>query len=503
MEESEILEIIKAGEGTTTEFKRELNVSSDAEKREFAKDLCAMANSVSEKGYIIYGVDEDLRIVGITRKRGTDESLIQIASSRIEPPVNFDPIWFELDGLSVLALEIPKTRMRPHLVISSRDVFIRRSKVVDKAHPNEIFMMKSDLSLEEQDIEPEAGSNEYRVPVGDRLSQSFFTISGSPAQFRTCKKSGPYLDRFSPVVFDPQFDSLVPVPEFGNTRSAISFETDVTSHSMSREDLELFLKELEQCIPRVKANAGIWDSRFPVFWSLSREKDMDYGVGAESASLAIHEKGDGVLACAIHFGRFNLYKPTCLLLFYADLRPDDDYLRLDNCWLKMLTSSIPFDPKWVKEVFQVFVGINSSFNADAEITDAVMEEVSTVKWITTGKSRVRSRIYGFMGRERSSDPKYDQSLGLVVDMTPFKDVKMERDDEWHFDHYSDLYERPPTEFFDELPVEVTNPVPCWLEIQSGQGNFGRLRIRHIVIGGSGRIMSVIGCHSVGGLNLHD
>lgn len=501
MKETDILEIIKAGEGTTTEFKQQLNVSSGSEKGEFAKDLSAIANTVSRKGYIIYGVTEDKKIVGIRRKRGTDELLIQIASSRIEPPVDFEPIWLEIEGVSVLTLETPKSRKRPHWITNSRDVFIRRNKVVEKAHPNEILAMKSDMNLEDLDEPTEEATNRYSAPTDDRLDFSFFMIGGTPTHYRTCKKSGPFSNGFSPVVFDPQFDNFVPTPEFGDTKSAISFETYVASHTIPKDDFHLFLKNLEQDIPRVATYAQIWDRRFPMYWSLSRDDDMDYGVGAESASLAIHEKEEGVLACVIHFSRINVYKPTCLLLLYADFRPGhtDDFVRLDDCWMKMLTSSLPFNPKWVQDVFQVFQGINESFKADTEISDAVMEKVYTVEWVTARKSRIRSRIFGFMGRERGDDPRYDQSLGLVVDMAPFRNAKMVKDEggTWNFNAFRGLYDEPPVKFFEEIPVSVTNPVPNWLDIQSGYGGFGHLRTRQIVIGASGRIMSIIGGHSAG------
>jgi len=509
MKEIDILGIVKAGEGTTIEFKRELNVSSNPEKAEFAKDISAMANTVSEKGYIVYGVTNDQKIVGITRKHGLDESVIQIASSRIFPPVNFEQIWLEIGGVSVLTLEVPKSRTRPHWIVNSRDVFIRRNKVVEKAYPDEIWAMKNDMNLEELGEQTGEVTNDHFVPADDRLTPSFFAVGGPPTHYRTCKKSGPFSDRYSPVVFDPQFDNFVPTPEFGDTKSAVSFETDVFSHSTPRKDFDLFLRDLEQSIPRVTAYARIWDRRFPMYWSLSRDEDMDYGVGAESASLAIHAKGEGVLACAIHFARFNVYKPTCLLLLYADFRPSSsvkDSVYLDACWMRMMISSLPFNPKWVQDVFRVFQRINKPFDASTEISDVLMAEVSTVEWVTSRKSRIKSRVLGFMGRVRGPDPGYDQSLGLVVDMAPFRNVKMGKDHErtWNFDYYGDLYSEPPTKFFEELPVSVTNPVPNWLDIQSGYGGFSRLRTRQIVVGateGSGTIMSVLSVHSFGGVNI--
>lgn len=512
MNKADILEMVKAGEGTTMEFKQQLNVSAEPEKEEFAKDLSAMANTVSEKGYIVYGVTDDKKIIGVTRKRGIEESLIQISSSRIIPPVNFEPMWVEMNGVSVLTLEVPRSRSRPHWIARTRDVFIRRNKVVEKAYPDETMSMKNGVDLERHDDQTE-DAHHYSIPLTlERLDPSFFIVGGNPTRYRTCKKSGPYLERYSPTVFDPQLDVFVPTPEFGNTKSAVSFEADTdSSSSMQMDEFISFVRNFEQSIPRAAADARIWDRRFPMYWSFSREEDMDYGVGSESASLAIHENiaKEGVLACAVHFSRFNVYKPTGLLLLYADLRPGRyvaDSVRLDACWMRMMISSLPFDPKWVQNIFQVFQGIDESFDAHTEITDVMMQEVNTVEWIATRKSRQRSRIFGFMGRRLGPSWEYDQSLGLVVDMTPFRNVKWIRDDDrtWNFvDSYDDLYEESPTKFFDEIPVSVTNPVPNWLDIQSGRGRFGGLRARQIIIGasaGSGRIMNVVSVHSRGGVS---
>jgi hypothetical protein len=356
--------------------------------------------------------------------------------------------------------------------------------------------------------EKEDVSNYPPVMADERLDLGFFLVSGTPVHYRTCRRSDAFSDKFSPIVFDPQFDNFVPTPEFGDTKSAIAFETHVHSHSMPTEDFNTFLRNIEQIIPKVAANAGIWDTKLPMYWSLSREEDMDYGIGAENALLALHAKREGVLAGAIHFSRFNVYKPTCLLLFYADLRPDfrrgsvEESLYLDVCLMRLMMSSLPFNPNWVRDVFQVFQGINQSFDASSEISDALTEEVSVIEWETTVRHRTKSRILGFMGRERGADPRYDQSLGLVVDMAPFKNVKMVQDEErnWNFHNYGKVYNQPPTKFFDELPVSVTNPVPNWLEIQSGYGTFPGLRTRQIVVGsstGSGRIMSVLNGHSAG------
>ena len=497
LDEAELLTLIETGEGTAIEWKRELNASSEQSKREFAKDLCGMANTGSERGHIIYGVTDEGKTVGIHRDPGIDESLIQIASSRIEPPVDFEPVWVPLKNSLILVLIIPKSRKRPHSIIATRDVFIRRNKVVEKAHPKEIIEMSADSNWE---VNPrDVVANETRFTT-DLFDPSFFMLGGLEVHYRTVKKLGPFSNRSSPTVFDPLLTIFVPTPEFGNTKSAISFESGFYSHTVPRDDFMAFLKNFEQSISSVASSARIWDRQLPLFWSISSDDGMDYGVGAESASLAMQETKNGVLACAMHFSRFNIYRPTCLLVFYAEYSPGQTnaLLCLDNCWMKMLTSSLPLNPKWVQRIFNVLRGISSSFKAEIAISDALIENVSTTEWETTGQIKIRPRIHGFMGRERSGvDPMFDRPLGLVVDMVPFRNSVWERDDErtWNFDYCARTYTESPAHFFEELPVRVTNPVTAWLDIQKGYGTFGRLRIKQIVVQGFDSAINILAGHS--------
>jgi hypothetical protein len=73
----------------------------------------------------------------------------------------------------------------------------------------------------------------------------------------------------------------------------------------------------------------------------------------------------------------------------------------------------------------------------------------------------------------------------------------ERDDErtWNFDYYARTYSESPAQFFEELPVRVTNPVTAWLDIQKGYGTFGRLRIRQIVVQGFDSAINILAGHS--------
>ena len=219
---------------------------------------------------------------------GARRALIPVIIDHIEVPILLRDIAY-VDLTKVPYLQ--GLRKITQAILSTPDAETPTPVQLLDAYPDEIATMNGGASQDALGEQAEAVTN-HSVPMDERLDLSFFMVGGTSSHYRTCRKSGPFSDRFSPVVFDPQFDKFVPTPEFGDTKSAISFETDVYSHSTSREDFNAFLRNLEQSISRVAADARIWDRRFPMYWSLSRDTDMDYGVGAENALLAIHAKGE-------------------------------------------------------------------------------------------------------------------------------------------------------------------------------------------------------------------
>ncbi|MHB8566448.1 MAG: AlbA family DNA-binding domain-containing protein [Nitrososphaerales archaeon] len=184
------------------ELKQKLNITSESEKKGFVKDLPAVANTVTNVGYIVYGVSKENQPLGIKQKPGLDESLIQIGASRIVPAVDFEPIWIETNGVFILTLRVPKSNSRPHWIFSTRDVFVCRNKVVDKAHRDEILAMKRNqkvpIKLHRDVEEAREEGGDIASPVDDKLILNFFPIYGNPTQYRTCNKSGPLITHSPP-----------------------------------------------------------------------------------------------------------------------------------------------------------------------------------------------------------------------------------------------------------------------------------------------------------------
>jgi|SRR6476661_4961841 len=104
----ELLELIQRGEGEELEFKKKTT-----HPHRISRTLASLANT--RGGYVLVGVDDDGRIVGV---RDPEEELFVLrdaAEHYIEPPLTslkFQEI--EDDGRSVLVVTVPESLNKPH-----------------------------------------------------------------------------------------------------------------------------------------------------------------------------------------------------------------------------------------------------------------------------------------------------------------------------------------------------------------------------------------------------
>lgn len=128
----DLMMLIKEGisEDKELDFKRDLKVDTDNDKKELAKDVCAFANSSG--GIILFGIDEDsdakaseLTGVDIESEDELVRRIQQILNARISPRIpgiRFRKIDLE-NGKSVFVVEIPKSFVSPHMVKEDRFYF--------------------------------------------------------------------------------------------------------------------------------------------------------------------------------------------------------------------------------------------------------------------------------------------------------------------------------------------------------------------------------------------
>lgn len=136
-------QLLRTDEGFKLDFKLRLNIEKDEDKKEFVKDVIAIANTPGGRGYIIFGIeDKTRRIVGMDKiPSNVEERIQQIIANRSTPPV---PVYFELIEIShrkVGILTIFKSQQVPHQMIQTGAFYVRRGSTTDKASRHEIANM--------------------------------------------------------------------------------------------------------------------------------------------------------------------------------------------------------------------------------------------------------------------------------------------------------------------------------------------------------------------------
>ena len=107
MKYRELLDLIEEGENIQCEFKRKF---SSPEK--IAREMIAFANT--KGGIILFGVDDDKKIVGVESEKETAELIIDAAKNFCEPPLDLNLDFKEIDGKEIVIAEIHESDYKPH-----------------------------------------------------------------------------------------------------------------------------------------------------------------------------------------------------------------------------------------------------------------------------------------------------------------------------------------------------------------------------------------------------
>ena len=165
-----LIGLISQGENEKVDFKRELKLESSDEKAEFVKDLISLANSVSDQGYLIIGVDNLNNRIGI--KSLEEEKIQQIAHTYIYPNVAVRCYIVPLDSVLIGVIEVAPTE-KPHQVIRNigrlllHDVFIRHGSTTAKASPSEISQMREKETGLSREISQLSRAAEKHLQLGN------------------------------------------------------------------------------------------------------------------------------------------------------------------------------------------------------------------------------------------------------------------------------------------------------------------------------------------------
>lgn len=150
MDRKKLLSLIKRDEGLKLDFKLKLDLSNESGKKELAKDICAIANSSGQRGYIVVGIqDKTKNIIGIKKDdMFKEEQIQQIITSRCEPPIPLRVDFIDINNKTIGVISIYDGGQKPYQVRENGAFYIRRGSTTDVMRKQELVaLLEENLSL--------------------------------------------------------------------------------------------------------------------------------------------------------------------------------------------------------------------------------------------------------------------------------------------------------------------------------------------------------------------
>jgi len=128
----ELKELIEEGENLSCEFKLKFS-----EPEKIAKEIIAFANTLG--GYILFGVEDKGKIVGVQSEKG-EEELIRIAlRDYITPEIVCEIYAINFDHKEIVVVEIPESKNKPHRIQDYKETL--------DLHTAQVYVRVNDKSI--------------------------------------------------------------------------------------------------------------------------------------------------------------------------------------------------------------------------------------------------------------------------------------------------------------------------------------------------------------------
>ncbi|SKB72946.1 AlbA family DNA-binding domain-containing protein [Dyadobacter psychrophilus] len=141
MQDKSIIQIIKEGEGLTTEFKRTIDSAF-----KIAKTIVSFANTSG--GSLLIGISDSGAILGVTSELVELKKLETATSQLIEPKLTVRIKSALLDGRKVLHIDIDESSDKPHYAVNEKDMKIIYIRVKDKSIPIPKLLMQGETDAD-------------------------------------------------------------------------------------------------------------------------------------------------------------------------------------------------------------------------------------------------------------------------------------------------------------------------------------------------------------------
>lgn len=136
----ELNEIIENGENGLTEFKRKFT-----EPEKIAKEMIAFANT--KGGKILFGIDDDKKVVGVESEKGEIEYIDLAARFYCEPPVRYTVDIMHIYRKDVIVAGIPESRTKPHRLIENGKEDSDETKVYIRVKDKSVMASKETIKV--------------------------------------------------------------------------------------------------------------------------------------------------------------------------------------------------------------------------------------------------------------------------------------------------------------------------------------------------------------------
>jgi predicted HTH transcriptional regulator len=137
----ELLNLIEEGENIQVEFKRKFSTHD-----KIAREMMAFANT--KGGYVLFGVDDDKKIVGVESEKETTELVKDAALNYCEPPLELTIEYREIEGKEIVIVSIPESIKKPHRIQDyQQDLDITRAVVPIRVNDKSVHASKEMIRI--------------------------------------------------------------------------------------------------------------------------------------------------------------------------------------------------------------------------------------------------------------------------------------------------------------------------------------------------------------------
>ena len=107
MNRKDLIDLIEEGENIQCEFKRHFTTPE-----KIAREMIAFANT--KGGYILFGIDDDKKIIGVESEKSEAEMINDAANNYCEPPLEFKINYIMYKGKEIVSATVPESNKKPH-----------------------------------------------------------------------------------------------------------------------------------------------------------------------------------------------------------------------------------------------------------------------------------------------------------------------------------------------------------------------------------------------------